>query len=451
VKRAAAIGLALAAPLLAAAAHSAQQGSPPTAPPDRRVDLDFLRYYTAEQLQVALQSLASAYPELVSLESIGQSRGGRELWVATLTSREGREPGRKSAMLIAGSLSERDPHGAEMALFTLFELAQNHARDPQVAEALASCTLYFAPSLDPDARARLLEPPANGSEPARTVAIDRNFPAGWSPWEGGVGGAYPLSEPESRALSDFLTAHPNVALVQTYSVAAGEVQAAEASAMPPPDQALHDSVLERAQAELDEPDSLRSAAGDALRGGSLLAHVVLERGALGFQSVVAGRVEGRLPQVQELFPLARRASAHSLLLARSLPRLAIGEASVTRLRSELWQVDVEVENRGLVATAGELAQARRLTLPPRLQISGAGSSPRPSRSPERASCALPRASPARCRCRRSPAASACACAWSSPRRARRSSRCWSRRRAQARPRAARICASARSRAGIEQP
>jgi len=79
--------LALSALLLAAPRGFAQQGSPQTAPPDRRVDLDFLRYYTAEQLQVALQSLASAYPELISLESIGQSRGGRELWVATLSSR----------------------------------------------------------------------------------------------------------------------------------------------------------------------------------------------------------------------------------------------------------------------------------------------------------------------------------------------------------------------------
>jgi len=368
VKRAA---FTLAFALIASSATSAQQSSPQTAPPDRRVDLDFLRYYTAEQLQVALQSLATAYPELVSLESIGHSRGGRELWVATLTSREGREPARKGAMLIVGSRSERDPHGAEMALFTLFELAQNHARDAQVAEALGACTLYFAPSLDPDARARLLEPPASSPEPARAVAIDRNFPAGWSPWENGVGGAYPLSEPESRALSDFLTAHQNVALVQTYSIAMTDGKAAEASAVPAPDQALHDSVLERAAAELEEPAFLRSASADALRGGSLLAHVVLDRGALGFVSVVPGRVEGRLPQVQELFPLARRASAHTLLLARSLPRLAIGEPSVTRLRSELWQVDVEVQNRGLVATAGALAEARHLTLAPRLTISGA--------------------------------------------------------------------------------
>lgn len=369
--RPAALAWALFASLFAAPTSSAQQGSPQTAPPDRRVDLDFLRYYTAEQLQVALQSLASAYPELISLESVGQSRGGRELWVATLSSREGREPARKSAMLVAGSLSERDPHGAELALFTLFELAQNHARDPQVAEALAGSTLYFAPSLDPDARARFLEPSSGEADPARAVALDHNFPAGWSPWEGGIGGAYPLSEPESRALSDFLSSHPNVALVQTYSVAAGEGRPSEASSESPAGESTHAALLERAASELEEPGFLRAASGSALRGGSLLAHVVLERGALGFVSVVPGRFEGRLPQVQELFPLARRSSAHTLLLARSLPQLAIGEPSVTRLRSELWQVDVEIENRGLVATAGALAQARRLTLAPRLEMRGA--------------------------------------------------------------------------------
>ncbi len=40
---------------------------------------------------------------------------------------------------------------------------------------------------------------------------NRNFPADWAPhWVQDGAGAYPLSEPETRALADFLLAHPNI-------------------------------------------------------------------------------------------------------------------------------------------------------------------------------------------------------------------------------------------------
>lgn len=44
------------------------------------------------------------------------------------------------------------------------------------------------------------------------VSVDRNFPHGW-PEHDPVGGAYPLSEPESRGLVDFLLAHPGLGAV----------------------------------------------------------------------------------------------------------------------------------------------------------------------------------------------------------------------------------------------
>jgi murein tripeptide amidase MpaA len=41
--------------------------------------------------------------------------------------------------------------------------------------------------------------------------INRNFPLDWAPyWEQPGSGSYPLSEPETRALADFLLAHPNI-------------------------------------------------------------------------------------------------------------------------------------------------------------------------------------------------------------------------------------------------
>lgn len=53
---------------------------------------------------------------------------------------------------------------------------------------------------------------------------NRNFPADWSPyWVQGGAGAYPLSEPETKALADFLIAHPNIHGSQHFHTFSGAI------------------------------------------------------------------------------------------------------------------------------------------------------------------------------------------------------------------------------------
>jgi hypothetical protein len=52
--------------------------------------------------------------------------------------------------------------------------------------------------------------------------MNRNWPADWQPeWIQGGAGPYPLNWPETRAIGDFLLAHPNVAALQSYHNAGG--------------------------------------------------------------------------------------------------------------------------------------------------------------------------------------------------------------------------------------
>ncbi len=50
--------------------------------------------------------------------------------------------------------------------------------------------------------------------------INRNFPADWKPTQSGAG-RYPLSEPETRAMVDFILEHDNIATLQAYHTFAG--------------------------------------------------------------------------------------------------------------------------------------------------------------------------------------------------------------------------------------
>ncbi|MFQ5670114.1 MAG: M14 family zinc carboxypeptidase [Acidobacteriota bacterium] len=52
------------------------------------------------------------------------------------------------------------------------------------------------------------------------VDLNRNFPANWHPGQY-ASGPYPLSEPETRALVDYITARPNIAAIHTYHTSGG--------------------------------------------------------------------------------------------------------------------------------------------------------------------------------------------------------------------------------------
>ncbi len=344
-----------------------------TARPDQRLQLDFQHYYTVGDIDVALNSLAGAYPEYLRLESLGRSPGGHELWVMSATRQTGTDAALKPALFIGAGLGLDDLPGTEMALFTLFELVQNHDRDPVVERVLEDTVIYVAPCLDPDLRARVFAD--EGSEPAAerepAAVLDANFEIGWRP-AGRRSGPYPLSQPEARSAAAFLLAHPNVALVQTYASAAPAGEPAGLPLIPEVDTALHEQLVEAARDARRGERVLHGLPGLRKDGGSLLEFGYGHRGAFALVTVVArGDDEPGLPEVFELFPLGRRAYQSTLRLARALPRLVLPAPEVTRLKGELWQIDVAVSNAGTLPTLSALGQERFACGSPRLTLTGA--------------------------------------------------------------------------------
>jgi len=52
------------------------------------------------------------------------------------------------------------------------------------------------------------------------IDVNRNFPANWHPGQH-ASGPFPLSEPEARALVEYITARPNIAAIHTYHTSGG--------------------------------------------------------------------------------------------------------------------------------------------------------------------------------------------------------------------------------------
>lgn len=62
--------------------------------------------------------------------------------------------------------------------------------------------------------------PVTVAKPLEGLDINRNYPANWSATQRG-GGPYPLSEPETRAVTQFVVAHPNICGVLNYHTTGG--------------------------------------------------------------------------------------------------------------------------------------------------------------------------------------------------------------------------------------
>lgn len=255
------------------------------------------KYLSYEELSKQVKAWAEAYPDVVRLESIGQSPEGRDLWLLTI----GPEPDRiRPAAWVDGNIHAGEYTGSSVALGIAEDAIRIHVEEhpsvdlpPHLIELLRrDVLLYVLPRMCPDGveevmqtsrfvRSNLRDARAGHSEPywrahdvdgdgqsrlmrredptgdfvASTefpdlmlprriedpgpyyslypegtiehwdgftvpspsimsdmqTDLNRNFPAGWrgEPIQLGAG-AYPTSEPESRAVTEFATKHPNI-------------------------------------------------------------------------------------------------------------------------------------------------------------------------------------------------------------------------------------------------
>ena len=262
------------------------------------------RYYRYAELTELLRNWESAHPSIVTVESIGASYEGRDIWVVTLTNKDTGPHDEKPAYFVDANIHAGEVTGSAVALFTIHQLLTGYGADERITRLLDETTLYVVPRIGVDGAEVYLSSPnqmrssmrpwpepepkdgvqredldgdgwitqmrvkspngpwkvsakddrllikrgpdetggdyyfvypegtiKNFDGGAVTVAPplwgldnNRNFPVQWGPeWKQSGAGAYPLSEPETRALADFLIAHPNIHGSQHYHTFSGVI------------------------------------------------------------------------------------------------------------------------------------------------------------------------------------------------------------------------------------
>ncbi len=106
------------------------------------------------QLTARLEAMAAAHPDVVSLESLGHTLGGKEIWLVSVGIGELCE---RPAVAVVGGVSGEHLLGTALSLSFLEQLLEN-VRKAEVRQLLESVTFYVFPDANPDAREQFFAP-----------------------------------------------------------------------------------------------------------------------------------------------------------------------------------------------------------------------------------------------------------------------------------------------------
>jgi hypothetical protein len=137
-------------------------------PANPKVQTTWNKYYTDAGITDLVKRLAAAYPDLVTLTSIGKSYQGRDIWTLTISDKKAGNPDQKPGFWIDGNIHSIELQGTEMALYTAWYLCETFGQNEFIRQLLIDKTFYITPTINPDARdffTKIGDPPRSGLMP----------------------------------------------------------------------------------------------------------------------------------------------------------------------------------------------------------------------------------------------------------------------------------------------
>jgi len=142
------------------------------------LDLEFYHHNYAS-MEKLLKKIASTYPNITRLYSIGQSLQGRQLYVLEVTDNPGtHEPGEPEFKYIA-NMHGNEVVGRELLLNLAILLTTGYDKDDRIRRLVESTRIHLMPSMNPDGYEMSREgdmDSADGRANANGFDLNRNFP-----------------------------------------------------------------------------------------------------------------------------------------------------------------------------------------------------------------------------------------------------------------------------------
>lgn len=109
-----------------------------------------VHFPTHAELSARLREIAERHPKLVSLEVVGRSHQGREIWLVTLTDRSAGAPEDKPALYMDGNIHAEELTAGAAVVHFIEHMTSAFATDADVQSLLRRRTFYLIPMADPD-------------------------------------------------------------------------------------------------------------------------------------------------------------------------------------------------------------------------------------------------------------------------------------------------------------
>ena len=122
--------------------------------------ISYDRYYRYDEFTRILQQLVLDHPALLSIESVGKSFEGRDIWVLTATNQATGAAADKPAYWVDANIHASEVAGGAAAMYLIDTLVRGHGRQETITRCLDSRAFYICPRMNPDgAEWALLDPP----------------------------------------------------------------------------------------------------------------------------------------------------------------------------------------------------------------------------------------------------------------------------------------------------
>jgi len=183
-------------------------------------------YRSYDESTEIFKQFQEKYPNYFKMESIGKTWEKRDINLITISS-DIKSADNNPALFFTGTIHAREWVGHELGIEFATYILDNLETDPTLQSYLKNITIYMVPCANPDGyeysrnhfsfwrKNRRVN--ADGSY---GVDLNRNFPIGYvkstATTSNVYGGPEPFSEPETRALRDFVEAHENITIALDY-------------------------------------------------------------------------------------------------------------------------------------------------------------------------------------------------------------------------------------------
>jgi hypothetical protein len=137
------------------------------------VPLRFDRYYSYEQLGEALRALHAAYPDLTTIDVVGRSEEGREIWAMTVNNPKSGAAADKPGVYVDGNIHGNEIQAGEVCLGVLNRLLTGYGKNEQITKLVDRNAYYVIPSVNVDGRFHFFNDP-NDPSSNRSIRIPKD-------------------------------------------------------------------------------------------------------------------------------------------------------------------------------------------------------------------------------------------------------------------------------------